>query len=166
MSPISVDSVSRQGARLGTLFGWVFGLGAGVLFTQIMYIPLKRVVFAIGSSDIATASEGLGTLVIQCLPAIMLLAAIRTAQRLFRTYATGGILTADSSRLLGRVGDWLTASAVLSLIVGPASARMDAVTGGYITTQIALICVGVAIRLVGQVQALAAQIKSDHEQIV
>ena len=43
---------------------------------------------------------------------------------------------------------------------------MDSVTGAYIGTQVALLCVGLAIRLLGQVQSLAAEIKADNDQIV
>lgn len=166
MSTTTIDQLHGQSRRLKSLFGWLAGLGSFLLFTQIIYVPLKSLFFAIGTPALGEAAGEIASVAIQSLPAIALIGALWTARRLFGAFAGGAILAADAGRLLGRVGDWLTASAVLALIVGPASERMDAVTGAYITTQIALIGVGLAIRLLGRVQALAADIAADHAQIV
>lgn len=160
------DQLQAQSLRLKSLFGWAVGLGAFLLFSQIMYMPIKGLVFAIGTPDVADAVEKIIIVAVRSLPAIALLAGLWTARQLFKSYADGPILSAQSGRLLGRVGDWLTASALLGLSVGPANAPLDHVTGSYITIQLALICVGLAIRLLGRVQAVAAEIASDHAQIV
>ena len=166
MTQISIDAVAAQSARLKRVFGWLFGIGAFLLFSEVLYVPLKGLIRAIGTPDMATAGAHLAQLAIACLPALTLLAALWTARQLFKTYAEGAILSTEGGRLLGRMGDWLIASAILAVLVGPANTRMDALTGSYVTVQIALMCVGFAIRLIGQVQGLAAQIKADHEQIV
>ena len=162
----SIDALAAQSARLKRVFGWLFGIGAFLLFSEVLYIPLKGIVRAVGTPDLGAAGERLILLAIECLPALALLAALWTARHLFKTYAEGAILSAEGGRLLGRMGDWLVASGILAVLVGPANTKMDALTGSYATVQVALICVGVAIRLVGRVQGLAAQIKADHEQIV
>ncbi len=166
MKTMTIDQLHMQSRHLKSLFGWMVGLGAFLLFSQIIYVPLKGLVFAIGTPDAGNAVERIVEIGIGSLPAIALIGALWTARQLFDSFAGGAILTAHPGQLLGRVGDWLTASAILALLVGPASDRMDAVTGAYITTQVALICVGLAIRLLGRVQAVAASIATDHAQIV
>lgn len=166
MKVLTIDQLQGESLRLKSLLGWVVGLGAFLLFSQIFYVPLKGLIFAIGTSGLTGAAASITETAVRSLPAIALLAALWTARKLFAVYTTGAILSAQGGRMIGRVGDWLTLSAILALAVGPASERMDAVTGAYITTQIALICVGLAIRLLGRVQAVAADIAADHAQIV
>ena len=166
MKALTNDQLRAQSLRLKSLFGWAVGLGAFLLFSQILYVPLKGIIFAIGTPDLANAAATIVEIVVRSLPAVALIAALWKARQLFEAYAVGAILSARGGQLLGRMGDWLTVSAVLALAVGPASDRMDAVTGAYITTQIALICVGLALRLLGGVQAVAAEIAADHSQIV
>ncbi|OYY65394.1 MAG: hypothetical protein B7Y49_06595 [Sphingomonas sp. 28-62-11] len=166
MKALTIDRLHAESQRLKSLFGWAVGLGAFLLFSQILYVPLKGLIFAIGTPDMVGASAMIMETAVRSLPAVALIAALWTARQLFEVYSGGTILSARGGRLIGRVGDWLTVSAILALAVGPANDRMDAVTGAYITTQIALICVGLAIRLLGRVQAVAADIAADHAQIV
>ncbi len=166
MTTMTSNALHDQSRRLQSGLSWVVGFGAFLLFSQIFYIPIKGLFFAIGTPDIANATEQLLISALRSLPVVALLAALWTTRQLFKIYAGGAILSEQSGRKIGRLGDWLTASAILALVVGPASAQMDAVTGAYISTQIALICVGLAIRLLGRVQSLAAEIASDHAQIV
>jgi hypothetical protein len=166
MKTMTIDKLHAQSGRLKTLFGWAVGLGGFLLFSQILYLPIKGLIFAIGTPDIANAIETIVIVAVRSLPAIALLAALWTARQLFKAYADGSILSEQGGRLLGRVGDWLTVSALLGLSVGPANAPLDSVTGSYITIQLALICVGLAIRLLGRIQAVAADIATDHAQIV
>lgn len=162
----TTDQLHGQSRQLKSIFGWAFGLGSFLLFSQLAYVPIKGVVFAAGTPALSSAVGDLVAALLAALPAMALLGALWTARQLFKAYADGAILSAGAGRTLGRLGNWLTASAMLALVFGPANDRMDMLTGYFITTQIALICVGLAIRLVGQVQSIAAEIKADHEQIV
>ena len=160
------DILTAQSARLQAVFGWTFGIGCFLLFSQVAYMPIKGLILSIGSPDAAAALENAGAFFLLSLPTMALLAALRAARNLFKSYAEGPILTVANGQKLGRMGDWLTASAALALLFGPASAKMDAVTGAYISTQIALLGVGLAFRLLGRIQAGAAEIAADHAQIV
>ena len=162
----NTNPLYKKSAQLKTLLGWVVGMGSFLLFSEAAYVPSKAVILSIGSMDAAEALSNFARMIPSLLPTAALLGALWTARNLFSGYMKGAILTADAGRQLGRMGDWLTASAVLALLFGPASDRMDAVTGAYIGTQVALFCVGLAIRLLGQVQAMAAEIKADLDQIV
>ena len=162
----NTNALFRKSAQLQTIFGWAFGIGSFLLFSEAAYMPLKGLILSIGSPDATTALADFATMIVRLLPAVALLGALWAARSLFKTYAAGAILTVAGGRQLGRMGDWLTASAVLALLFGSASSKMDSVTGAYIGTQVALLCVGLAIRLLGQVQSLAAEIKADNDQIV
>jgi hypothetical protein len=166
MSATTIDALQRQSRSLKKAFEWAFSISCFLLFSQVSYVPIKAVLFSVGTPDAASALAHLAEIAARSLPSVALLGAIWTARGLFKAYEGGAVLTPDSGRAVGRLGDWLTASGVLALIVGPASATMDAVTGAYISTQIALVGVGLAIRLLGRVQAIAAEIKADNEQIV
>ncbi|WP_353204894.1 hypothetical protein [Sphingomonas sp.] len=166
MSTTQIDALRRQSRSLKKAFEWGFSISCFLLFSQVSYVPLKTLLFSVGTPDATSALVDLVEIAARALPSVALLGAIWTARGLFKAYEDGAVLTPESGRAIGRVGDWLTASGVLALLVGPASATMDAVTGAYITTQIALIGVGLAVRLLGRVQAIAAAIKIDHEQIV
>ena len=166
MSTTTIDALQRQSRSLKKTFEWAFSISCFLLFSQVSYVPIKAVLFSVGTPDAASALAHLAEIAARSLPSVALLGAIWTARGLFKAYEGGAVLTPESGRAVGRLGDWLTASGVLALIVGPASATMDAVTGAYISTQIALVGVGLAIRLLGRVQAIAAEIKADNEQIV
>lgn len=166
MSTAQIDALRRQSQSLKKAFEWAFSISCFLLFSQVSYVPIKAVLFSVGTPDVTSALTHLGEIAVRSIPSVALLGAIWTARGLFKAYEGGAVLTPESGRAVGRLGDWLTASGVLALVVGPASASMDAVTGAYISTQVALIGVGLAIRLLGRVQAIAAEIKSDNEQIV
>lgn len=166
MATPQIDALQRQSRSLKKVFEWIFSISCFLLFSQVTYVPIKTVFFSVGTPDIAAALAHFGEIAVRSLPSVALLGAIWTARGLFKGYEAGAVLTPESGRAVGRLGDWLTASGVLALAVGPASAKMDAVTAAYISTQLAPICVGLALRLIGQVQAIAAEIKADNEQIV
>lgn len=163
---IATDSIALQSARLKTLFGWVFGIGAFLLFSEAAYRPLKHIVLSLGTPDGGAAWRELVIVAQQALPAVALLAAVYAARRLFKALAQGAVLSVESSAALGRIGDWLIASAVLGLLFGPYGLRFDALSANLFATQIVLGCVGLAIRLVGRIHRIAAELKADHEQIV
>ncbi|OYY77860.1 MAG: hypothetical protein B7Y43_07895 [Sphingomonas sp. 28-62-20] len=166
MQTTQIEALQRQSQSLQKAFEWAFSISCFLLFSQVSYVPIKAVLFSVGTPDAISAIAHLGEIAARSLPSVALLGAVWTARGLFKAYGSGAVLTPQSGRAVGRLGDWLTASGVLALFVGPASDTMDAVTGAYISTQIALIGVGLAIRLLGQVQAVAAAIKADNEQIV
>lgn len=166
MSTHQIDALQRESRSLKKAFEWAFSIACFLLFSQVSYVPIKAVLFSVGTPDAMAALAHLGEIAARSLPSVALLGAIWTARGLFKAYEGGAVLTPTSGRAVGRLGDWLTASGVLALFVGPASDKMDAVTAAYITTQIVLIGVGLAIRLLGRVQAIAAEIKADNEQIV
>ena len=126
-------------------------------------MPLKGLVLTRGSADsIQTALEA----GVAALPAVMLLAALWTARSLFKAFEAGEVLAAGSSKRLGRLGEWLIASAVAAVLFGPDLGQHKLALGGYLSAQVVLGCIGLAIRLFGRAFGLAAEINADHAQIV
>lgn len=166
MTMTNIEDVSRKSRTLKSLFGWAFGIGCFLLFSEVAYMPLKRIALAIGSPDANAALTALGTTVVSAIPAIVLLAALWTARSLFKAFEAGEVLAANSSKTLSRLGDWLIASAIAAILFGPDPGQPNLAFGGYLSAHVVLGCVGLAIRLFGRIFGLAAEINAEHQQIV
>jgi hypothetical protein len=151
---------------LKRLFGWLFGLGAFLVFAEVAYMPLKAVFLSVGTNALGGAAGHLGEAAIAALPALALLGALWQARRLFNSFATGQILSVETGKALTRLGDLLVVSTVLWFVFGPAVDYHEPAFGPYLSASIMLGCIGLAIRLVGRVIDMAAAIKVDHDQIV
>ncbi len=160
------EKIQKDSAGLKRLFGWLFGLGIFLIFSEITYKPLKAVIFSVGTGALGNALDQLGVTALGALPALALLGAVWQARRLFKSFASGKILSVEAGKALTRLGDWLVISTVLMFFFGPAGEHPDAAFGLYLSTTIMLGCIGLAIRLVGRVIDMAAAIKFDHDQIV
>lgn len=166
MNTTQIDDVRMQSRNLKGIFAWLFGVGCFLLFSEVMYMPIKGLVLAIGTPDAGAALRELGNAVLRALPAITLLAALWTARGLFKSFETGEVLAENSGKTLGRLGDWLIASALAAIVFGPDIGPAGLAFGGYLSAHIVLGCTGLAIRLFGRVLSLAAEISADHAQIV
>ena len=162
----TTEKVQKNSAALKRLFGWLFGVGAFLIFSEIVYMPLKAVLFTVGTDALGSAVRHLLATSLAASPALALLGGVWQARNLFQGFASGEILTVDAGKALTRLGDWLVISAVLSFFFGPAGEHPDATFGHYLSTIVMLGCLGLAIRLVGRVVEVAAEIKIDHDQIV
>jgi hypothetical protein len=162
----AAEKVQKDSAALKQLFGWLFGLGVFLIFSEIAYLPLKTIFLSLGTDALGSAAGQLGETVVTALPALALLGAVWQARRLFSSFASGQILSAEAGKALTRLGDLLVVSTVLWFFFGPATDRQEPVFGAYLSATIMLGCIGLAIRLVGRVVDLAAVIKVDHDQIV
>ncbi|MFZ4689129.1 MAG: hypothetical protein ACOYLS_07815 [Polymorphobacter sp.] len=162
LTPNDLQAKSRS---LQSLFGWLFGFGAFLLFSELAYMPLKAVVMA-GDAQAPAAWAGLGRMAADALPSLALLTALWSARAMFKAMAAGDVLSPGSSAALGRVGDWLIVSAVLGLGLGPFEDRFDALGTAYFSALVVLAVLGLAIRLLGRIHALAAEIASDNRQII
>ncbi|PTT06490.1 hypothetical protein [Caulobacter sp. HMWF009] len=168
MAKIQKDSVGLQ-----QLFGWLFGIGVFLVFSEIAYGPLKAVVFAVGASERSEALRQVGESTLGALPVLALLGALWQARGLFKSFAGGQVLSVEAGRTLTRLGDWLVASTILWFIFGDGGSSAAQAFGQNLGVSVVLGCVGIAIRLFGRVIDLAAavrddrdQIKSDYDQIV
>ncbi|MEI6486161.1 MAG: DUF2975 domain-containing protein [Sphingomonadales bacterium] len=162
----TMDQLRQDSARLKRIFAWLFGIGAFLIFSEITYMPLKALLFSVGTADFADAAGDLGLTALGALPAAALLGAVWQARRLFETFAGGEIFSGATGRSLTRLGDWLVISMALLFLFGPAGERHDPAFGFYMGTIVMLGCIGLAIRLFGRVVAMAAAIKHDNDQIV
>ena len=159
--PIPSD-LQTKSRSLQKLFSWLCGFGAFLLFSELAYMPLKAVV-TVGD---AAAWAGLQDMAATALPSLALLAALWSARSMFKAMAAGEILSPGSSTALTRVGDWLIVSAILGLMVGPFGDSFDAISIAYFSTLVVLAAIGLAIRLLGRIHALAAAIAADNSQII
>lgn len=159
--PIPSDLPTKS-RSLQTLFSWLFGLGAFVLFSEHAYRPLKAVVM-VGDD---AAWHGLANMAVTALPSLALLAALWSARTMFKAMAAGDILSAGSSSALTRVGDWLIGSAIIGSAIGSFEDTLDALGTAYFSTLMVLAAIGLAIRLLGRIHALAATIAADNSQII
>ncbi|MDH7973986.1 hypothetical protein QH494_17500 [Sphingomonas sp. AR_OL41] len=166
MTVTTTEKVQKESATLKRLFGWLFGIGAFLIFSEIAYMPLKAVILTAGTAAGRGAVDDLAETILASLPALALLGAVWQARRVFGGFAGGEILSVEAGKALTRLGDWLVASTVLSIFFGPAGGRADIVFGLNLSAIIMLGSVGLAIRLIGRVVEMAAAIKSDHDQIV
>ncbi len=158
--------LQRKSRTLKSIFGWVFGLGCFLLFSEVAYIPLKGLVIAFGGPDAGAAIQAMLEACVAALPAAMLLATLWTARSLFKAFESGEVLAATSGKTLGRLGEWLIASAVAAIVFGPDPGQHNPAFGGYLSAHIVLGCIGLAIRLFGRAFGLAAEINADHAQII
>ena len=161
----TLTRLQAKSRSLQSLFGWLFGFGSFLLFSELAYDPLKAVLMA-GDGEAAAAWRNLATMAAAALPILALLAALWSARSVFKAMAAGDVLSAASSAALGRVGDWLIVSAVLGLGFGPFGDRLDALGTAYLSALVVLAALGLAIRLLGRVHALAAEIAADNRQII
>ncbi|OYU34191.1 hypothetical protein [Novosphingobium sp. PASSN1] len=161
----TLTQLQEKSRSLQSLFSWLFGFGCFLLFSEMAYMPLKAVVLA-GPGDVDAAWQTLGRTAVNALPSLALLAALWSARTLFRVLATGEVLTAASSTALGRVGDWLIVSAIFGLVLGPFGDKFDLLGTAYFGTLVTLTALGLAIRLLGRIHALAADIAADNRQII
>lgn len=166
MNTTQINDVREQSRTLKGVFAWLFGVGCFLLFSEVMYMPIKGLVLALGTSGTSAALAELGNAGLRALPALTLLAALWTARNLFKSFETGEVLATNSGKTLGRLGDWLIASAVAAIAFGPDIGPAGLAFGGYLSGHIVLGCTGLAIRLFGRVLSLAAEISADHAQIV
>lgn len=166
MTIATTEKIKKDSAGLKRLFGWLFGLGLFLIFSEITYRPLKAIFFSVGTGALGNALDQLAVTALAALPALALLGAVWQARRLFKSFAGGQILSVEAGKALTRLGDWLVISTVLMFLFGPAGDHPDAAFGLYISTTVMLGCIGLAIRLVGRVVDMAAEIKLEHDQIV
>lgn len=162
------DSIRRSSRRLSKTFGWIFGFGVVLLISEVLYIPTKRLGFALGSDRTGTAIvEWLDTLLLG-LPAIALLLALWFARRMMRDVAEHGPFGPMSGRDLGRVGTSLLVSAVAMILFTDTETLRPAAPGNLplIATAAALGCVGLALRLLGRFQTHAAALKAENSEFV
>jgi len=164
MTP-TLEILQAKSRSLQSLFAWLFGFGCFLLFSELAYMPLKAVVLA-GSDDLVTALERLRETAWTALPSLALLAALWSARTMFKAMAAGDVLSAHSSAALGRVGDWLIVSAAFGLAVGPFKDKFDALGTAYFSALVVLAALGLAVRLLGRIHALAADIAADSRQII
>ena len=162
---LTVHDLQAKSRSLQSLFGWLFGFGAFLLFSELAYMPLKAVVMA-GDAEAAAAWSRFGGMAADALPSLALLAALWSARAMFKAMATGDVLSPRSSAALGRVGDWLIVSAILGLGLGPFAEKFDAIGTAYFSALVVLAALGLAIRLLGRIHALAAEIAADNRQII
>jgi hypothetical protein len=162
----AIDDLRRMSRTLKGIFGWVFGVGCFLLFSEVAYMPLKGLILTWGDPDADVALQAAAEACLTALPAVLLLAALWTARSLFKAFEAGEVLAADSSKRLGRLGEWLIASALAAIIFGPDPGQHNPAFGGYLSAHVVLGCIGLAIRLFGRVLGLAADINADHAQIV
>jgi hypothetical protein len=153
--PSDLPTKSRS---LQTLFSWLSFL----LFSEHACKPLKAVVMM---GDDA-AWHGLAIMAVTALPSLALLAVLWSARTMFKAMAASDMLSAGSSSALTRVGDWLIGSAILGFAVGPFEDTLDALGTTYFSTLVLLAAIGLAIRLLGRIHALAAAIAADNSQII
>jgi hypothetical protein len=97
------------------------------------------------------------------LPAFALLAALRTAEGLFRRLSDGAILTDAAGRSVEVIGTWVLVAGVLGLVGLDGGAGDSPV---HFQPDLVLAAVGLALRFVGRVWLMAAGIKAEHDQIV
>lgn len=163
--PLIANDIQAKSRSLQSLFGWLFGFGTFLLFSELAYRPLKAVVMA-GDAEAAVAWTRFAGMAAEALPSLALLAALWSARAMFAAMATGDVLSPRSSAALGRVGDWLIVSAILGLALGPLDDQFDALGAAYFSALVVLAALGLAIRLLGRIHALAAEIAADHRQII
>jgi hypothetical protein len=161
----ATHDLQAKSRSLQSLFGWVFGFGTFLLFSELAYRPLKAVVMA-GEPEVAVAWARFAGMTADALPSLALLAALWSARAMFKAMATGDVLSPRSSAALGRVGDWLIVSAILGLVLGPLDDKFDALGAAYFSALVVLAALGLAIRLLGRIHALAAEIAADNSQII
>ena len=166
MVTTAIDDLRRKSRTLKGVFGWVFGVGCFLLFSEVAYMPLKGLILASPGSETNAALLAAAQACLTALPAVLLLAALWTARSLFKAFEAGEVLAADSSKHLGRLGEWLIASALAAIAFGPDPGQHNPAFGGYLSAHVVLGCVGLAIRLFGRVLGLAAEVNADHAQIV
>ena len=157
--------LQAKSRSLQSLFGWLFGFGAFLLVSELVYRPVKAVVMA-GDAEAAVAWARFAGMAADSLPSLALLAALWSARSMFKAMATGDVLSPRSSAALGRVGDWLIISAISGLGLGPFGDRFDAIGTAYFSALVVLAALGLAIRLLGRIHALAAEIAADNRQII
>jgi hypothetical protein len=162
----SAEKVQKESAALKRLFSWLFGAGLFLIFSEIAYMPLKAIFLSLGTDGLGSAAGRLGETAIAAIPALALLGAVWQARRLFDSFASGQILSAEAGKALTRLGDLLVVSTVLWFFFGPATDYHEPSFGPYLSASIMLGCIGLAIRLVGRVVNMAAVIKIDNDQIV
>jgi hypothetical protein len=160
------QKVQKDSAALKQLFGWLFGIGVFLVFSQVAYVPLKAVILSVGTDGLGEATQRLGETALAALPALALLGALWQARRLFNSIASGEILSVETGKALTRLGDLLVLSTVLWFFFGPAVDYHEPAFGPYLSASIVLGCIGLALRLVGRVIDMAAGIKIEHDQIV
>jgi hypothetical protein len=168
MTTLDDTAVGRSGRRLADLFGWLFGAGAFLLVSEVLYRPLKVFGFSLAGGASADAFGSFAEVLVGALPTAALLGAMWSARALFRGFEGGDVLAVETSRRLSRLGDWLVVSAVLAILIAPTAPGGLSVESNFqgLLADLALGCVGLAIRLLGRVFSSAAAIKAEHDQII
>lgn len=146
---------------------WLLGL---YLFAEVAYEPLKALGSGLFSNNLWGPLHRVGVAAIDSLPALALFAALLTSRRLFNQFAQGEVFTETAGLCLMRVGDWLFASALAAMIVSPALLLLvgeDAAKGLRLEDQsIVLLCVGLAVRLLGRAFRMASAIKAENDLMI
>lgn len=157
--------LTKQARGFAVAFGFLFLFGAIWLFAEY-YVPLKQFGAAAYAEDQEAIRETIRRLLqltLQSLPAIALLGALKTAERLFERFGKGDILSDSGARSIGHIGDWLLAAGVLGMLGFDGEASAFAV---HFRPDIVLAAVGLSVRFIGHVWAMAARIKAENDQIV
>lgn len=159
------EKLMKQARGFAAVFGILFLFGAIWLFAEY-YAPLKQYWAAAVAEDqpaIREAIRSLLRLTLQSSPAIALLGALKSAERLFRRFGTGEMLSDTAASSIGQIGDWLLAAGVLGMLGFDGEGSAFAL---HFRPDIVLAAVGLSVRYIGHVWAMAARIKAENDQII
>lgn len=159
------DQLMKQARGFAAIFGILFVVGAIWLFAEY-YVPLKEygaAAFAEDQPAIRESIRSLLRLTLQSLPAIALLGALKTAERLFERFGQGDMLSDTAARSIGHIGDWLLVAGVLGMLGVDGEGSAFAV---HFRPDIVLAAVGLSVRYIGHVWAMAARVKAENDQII
>lgn len=162
--------LSGESASLAGLLAWVSWIMGLWIFLDAAYVPLKAVgaALATAGADLGLAVRGVLMALSGVVHVFALAGAAWSARGLFRRFAAGEVFTGANGAALGRVGDWLIASAFLSVTVAVHAAGAVGVVEAGVgwPAAVTLGVVGLAIRLLGRAFAAAAALKAENEQFI
>jgi hypothetical protein len=164
--------LKKEGRVLGILAAFAVIVSLATSFAQVMAVaaPLWK-----GGAPTAETLSNVARQVLLVAPAVLYVLGLRRALGVFRRMGSGEIFARTNGEGLTATGTYLLAGAVWSMVVaGLDPATQDTAlfqdhvvrNVGFLSADLALAAVGLALNMVGRVISAAARLKADNDGFV
>jgi hypothetical protein len=164
------ETFRKRCRDLAGVMGWVVVLLLMAIVSDALWEAGLRRLVGQGGGDFRATVHAVGVELVKSLPAICLVGALWSAERVFARMGAGEVMTDANAAGLGECGRWVEGAAVAAFVATPSLLAWIAREGGlhvdFEWGHVALFLLGVALTLLGDVLADAAAARRELDEIV
>lgn len=164
------EDFQKRCRALAGITEWAVWLLAVGIVVEVFWLAFGKRLLGEGGGDLRATLHAAGADLVRALPAIFLAFALHSAQRVFERMGKGVVMDVANAKGLASCGHGVVEAAVAALVITPTLLGWIAMEGGvqvdFEWVSVALLLLGIALTLLGDVLRDAADVRAELDEIV